>query len=119
MEQAKKKVDFKSVLFLQAIIVVYTFSTVFGKAASGYPFLSGMFLLFIVLDIAVLGVYALLWQQALKRFDLNVAYANRQLVVIWGLVWSALIFKEGITVFNLIGTAVMITGVILVNSDAK
>ncbi len=115
----KKKASLKNIIFLQVIIIIYTFSTVLGKVASGYEFLSGLFILFFALDVVVLGLYAILWQQALKRFDLHVAYANRQLVVIWGLVWSALIFNEGITVYNIIGVVIIVGGVMLVNSDAE
>ena len=70
-------------------------------------------------DFVLLAIYALLWQQALKRFDPNVAYANRSVVIIWSMVWSALIFQERITVANIIGTAIIITGTMLVNTDAE
>ncbi len=119
MQKEQSKASFKSILFLQLIVIVYTFSPLFGKMASGYETMSGMFLLFIVLDVAVLAIYALLWQQALKRFDLHVAYANRSLAIVWGMVWSALILGERITVPNVIGTAIIITGMVLVNTDAE
>lgn len=119
MQKEQRRTNIKSIVFLQLIIILYTFSTVFNNIASGYPFLSGMFILFVGLAVLVLASYALLWQQALKRFDLNVAYANRQLAIIWGLVWSAIIFKEGITTANLIGTAIIVVGVVLVNIDAE
>ena len=120
MEQIKKKTNWRGIVFLQAIIVIYTFSSVFGKMAThGNEFMSTMFIVYVLLDFVLLAVYALLWQQGLKRFDLNVAYANRSVVTIWSLVWSALIFKEGITVFNIVGTAIIITGMVLVNSDAE
>ncbi|MBD5559847.1 MAG: EamA family transporter [Clostridia bacterium] len=111
---------FKAVLVLQAIIVVYTFSGVFGKLATdGHAFMSGPFILYVFLDIAVLGVYALLWQQALKRFELHVAYANRAMATVWGLIWAYLVFGEAITVMNIVGTALILAGTALVNSDAE
>ncbi len=120
MEQTTKKAGWRSVVFLQLIIIVYTFSGVFGKmATNGNEFMSALFILYVVLDVAVLGVYALLWQQALKKFDLHVAYANRSLVTIWSMVWAALIFQERITVYNVIGTALIIAGAMLVNTDAE
>ncbi len=115
-----KKVTFKNIVALQLIIIVYTFSGVFGKMATrGNEFMSTMFIVFIALDFIVLAVYAVLWQQALKRFDLHVAYANRAVAIVWGMVWSAIIFQEGITVFNIIGTIIIIAGTFLVNSDAE
>lgn len=110
----------KNIIFLQLAVIVYTMSGIFGKmATNGNAFMSPAFCVFIALDIVVLGVYALLWQQLLKKFDLHVAYANRSLAIFWSLIWSALIFKEGITVLNIAGTAVIIAGIVLVTSDAE
>ncbi|MEG2626034.1 MAG: EamA family transporter [Christensenella sp.] len=120
MEQTTKKAGWRGIVFLQLIIIVYTFSSVFGKFAThDNEFMSAGFIVFILLDFIVLAVYALLWQQGLKRFDLNVAYANRSVAIVWSMVWAALIFKEGITVANIIGTAIILTGTMLVNTDAK
>ncbi len=120
MEQTRKKVGWRGIVFLQLIIILYTLSGVFGKMATrGNEFMSALFILYVALDVAMLGVYALLWQQGLKRFDLHVAYANRSLATIWSMVWAALIFQERITVPNIIGTAIIITGAMLVNTDAE
>ncbi len=115
---AKKQVQ--AVLYLQGIIIVYTFSGVFGKLATrGHAFMSPEFLLWVFADILVLGIYALLWQQALKRFDLHVAYANRSMATVWGLVWAAVVFGEQVTPMNVAGTACILAGTFLVNADDK
>ena len=120
MTQTKHSNGLKAILVLQAIIIIYTFSGVFGKLATdGNAFMSRPFLLYIFLDLVVLGVYALLWQQALKRFDLHVAYANRAMATVWGLIWAYFIFGEAITVMNVLGTLLILAGTFLVNSDAK
>lgn len=112
--------NLKAVAVLQAIIIIYTFSGVFGKLATdGHAFMSREFILYIFLDVAVLGVYALLWQQALKRFDLHVAYANRAMASVWGLIWAYFIFGETITAMNIIGTVMILGGTFLVNSDVE
>lgn len=116
--ELKGKLGLKSIVILQLIVIVYTFSPFFGKMARMYDFMSGMFILYFVLDFLVLAVYALLWQQALKRFDLHVAYANRAIAIVWGIVWAALFLKEEITVANIIGTVIIIAGMMLVNSNA-
>lgn len=109
-----------SILALQTIIIIYTFSGVFGKLATrGNEWFSTMFFVYVIADFLVLAVYALLWQQALKRFDLHVAYANRAMATVWGLVWAFLIFAESITVWNIVGTAIILAGTFLVNSDVK
>lgn len=114
------KPGIRQIVFLQAISVIYTFSGVFGKLATdGHEFMSPPFILFVLLDFFVLAGYALLWQQALKRVDLHVAYANRAMSTVWGLVWAFIIFSEVITVYNILGTALIVAGTFLVNSDVK
>lgn len=120
MIQEKPHAGIKQILILQAIIVIYTFSGVFGKlATNGHAFLSGEFLLYVFLDFCVLAVYALLWQQALKRFDLHVAYANRAMATVWGIVWAYIVFGETITVMNIAGTVLILAGTFMVNSDVS
>ena len=66
----KKKMDWKSLALLQGIVIIYTLSGVAGKLASGHGFLSTGFILWYGAEILVLGIYAILWQQIIKRFDL-------------------------------------------------
>ena len=33
------------------------------------------------MELFVLGIYAILWQQIIKKFDLTVAYANRGVAI--------------------------------------
>lgn len=95
---------------------VYSIASVFAKMASSQPTLirTG---LFFATEIVSLGIYAIIWQQALKRFPLVVAMSNKGITVIFGLLWSALIFGESISLPNIIGSALVIAGVGLVVSD--
>lgn len=104
----------KKYFFLHTCILLYSVTSLLSKYASGFQFLSGQYILFLVLMVAVLGVYAILWQQAIKGFSPSVAYSNKSVTTIWVLLFSAAIFGEGITLSNVIGTALIITGVILV-----
>ena len=61
----------------------------------------------------VLGVYAILWQQILKRLPLSVAYANRTVTVLFGMIWGALLFEEAITWNMILGAAIIMCGVVL------
>ena len=108
MEPAKKY------LFLHGCILLYSVTSLLSKYASGFEFLSGQYLLLLFLMVAVLGVYAILWQQAIKGFSPSVAYSNKSVTTIWVLLFSVLIFGEEITLGNVIGTALIITGVVLV-----
>ena len=78
MEKKKRKrnVRLKDILVLQAVIVLYTFSSVAAKLASGQEPFSAPFLLFYLAELTILGVYALLWQQLIRKFELSVAYAK-------------------------------------------
>lgn len=102
-------------LLLQAIVVIYTIAGVAGKFAAGYDFMSWGFLLCYGAEILILGVYAILWQQILKRFDLSVAYANRALALVWSMLWAVLLFHERITVMNVVGVLIVLAGTIIVN----
>ena len=114
---SKKKIKVKDILILQLIVLVYTLSGVAGKFASGNEFLSWRFILFYGLELVILGVYALLWQQAIKKFDLSVAYANRAVAILWSMLWAVLFFSEKIKVTNIIGVIIIIAGTIIVNGD--
>ena len=104
-----------NLLRLQLIVIIYTLAGVAGKYAAGYEFLSLGFIICYGIEIVILGVYAILWQQIIKHFDLSVAYANRATALLWSLLWAVLLFHESITVWNLVGAAVVIAGTIIVN----
>ena len=87
IQQQKQRPSWKSWLFLQLIVIIYTLSGVMGKFASAHPFLSLEFILFYGAEIVILGIYAILWQQIIKRFDLSVAYANRSIALLWSMLW--------------------------------
>ena len=90
-----------------------------AKVAASFPWMSPGFFLTYVGELAVLAIYALLWQQIIKKFSLSVAYANRSTAALWALTWSALIFREAITIRNIIGIFVIVMGVYLVNSEGR
>ena len=113
------KPGWKSWLLLQAVVIIYTLSGVAGKFASTHAFLSLPFILFYGAEILILGVYAILWQQIIKRFDLSVAYANRSIALLWSMLWAAILFQERISVQNLIGVAVVIAGTMIVNGGDR
>ena len=113
----EKKVKIKQLVILQAIIMIYTLSSVVAKFASGEEFLTFKFIVFYGLEILILGIYAILWQQIIKKFDLSIAYANKAMSLLWSLLWAILFFKESITVKNVIGVIIVIIGTIIVNSE--
>ena len=84
-----------------------------SKLAAQFPFMSTGFVLCYGGMIVVLGVYAIGWQQGIKRIPLTTAYANRAVTVIWGIVWGALLFDEAVSWQKVAGAAVVLAGVVL------
>jgi len=107
----------KNIIILQAIIMIYTLSTVVAKFAAGEEFLSFKFNLFYGLEIVILGIYAIAWQQIIKKFDISIAYANKAMSLLWSLIWAIIFFREQITINNVIGVIIVILGTMIVNSD--
>jgi len=95
---------------------IYSLASVFSKIASQQSSLWKVFLL-IGIEILFLAVYALLWQQVLKRFQLGVAISNKGITVIFSLMWSAVIFKEQISIQNILGAVIIILGIWVVSSS--
>ena len=75
--------------------------------------LSWPYLFWIAGAIGVMGVYALLWQQVIARMQLSTAYLFKGTSLIFVLLFSALLFGEAITTNNLIGSAIIIAGIVL------
>ena len=47
------------------------------------------------------------------KLESILAFANKAVTVVWGLVWGALFFREAVTPGKLLGAALVIVGVIL------
>lgn len=60
-----------------------------------------------------LGCYAIGWQQVIKRVPLTIAFANKAIIVIWGLIWGKVVFHEKITIGKIIGVSIVVIGVII------
>lgn len=103
----------KKYLILQAALLIYAIGSVPSKLASSESFLSFKFCLYYGLLILSLVIYAILWQQVLKKFPLNIAYANKASTILWSMLVGLLLFNEGITVFNIIGSLIVIVGIVI------
>lgn len=100
-------------IFLHLLLMVYSTSGILSKLASGKTLLSWPFLLLYGGVIVLLGVYALGWQQVLKRVPLSVAYANKAVTVVWGCVWGVLVFREHLSLGKMIGGVLVLAGIAL------
>ena len=104
---------------LHALLLVYSLSGILSKLASSYPFLSFEFFVLYGGMLLILVVYAIAWQQIIKRLPLSVAFANKAVTVVWGIVWGLLFFNERVTVGMVVGAAIVMAGVVLYSSDSS
>lgn len=113
-----KDTRIKECIFLHLVLLIYSGVAVLSKFASDQ---SGVQFLFAYGAVLIcLGIYAILWQFVLKKHSLTFAFANKAIVVVWGIFWGWLFFREEITVQKLLGAVLIIVGiVIVVNDDEK
>lgn len=100
-------------LALIAINLVYACTYICMKMASAHASLSGPYLVWILGAIGVMGIYAVLWQQILARTPLSTAYMYKGTSLVFVLLFSALLFGESITITNVIGSTIIVAGIIL------
>lgn len=107
------KSKIKTLFLLHLLLMVYSMSGICSKLAAGQKFLSFKFCFYYAIIIGLLGVYAIGWQQIIKRLPLTTAFANKAVTVVWGIIWGSVFFQEEITAGKVIGVALVIVGVAL------
>ena len=106
------KSKLKTLFALHLLLMVYSMSGICSKKAADVEFLSPEFCIYYGLIIFLLGLYAIGWQQIIKRLPLTTAFANKAVTVVWGLIWGLLFFSEKITIGKIAGVILVIAGVI-------
>lgn len=109
----KKSSRIGAFVLLHVLMLIYSLDGIMSKLAGAVPFLSIKFILYYGILIVILGIYAIGWQQVIKRLPLTTAFANKAVTVVWGIIWGALVFKEQITVGKVVGAVLVITGVVI------
>lgn len=113
-----KQRSLKDYVFLHLSVLLFSFTSVFTKLASGEFSKNGIYgwklYLFLFLMLLNCFVYALVWQKIISRFELSVAYANKSVYLIWTQVWAVLIFGEVLTIKNILGLIIVFIGVLVV-----
>ncbi|MEG0826092.1 MAG: EamA family transporter [Bacilli bacterium] len=104
-------------IFLHLLLFFFSFCSVFSKLASNSSPFSNNFFIFYGLSLLILGVYAILWQQVLKKMTLTIAFINKAVTIIWGMILGFLIFHEPITYSMIIGSIIVLSGILLVVMD--
>lgn len=103
----------RALVALHVMLAVYSLSSVCAKLAAGFDFMSLGFIACYGGMIALLGVYAIGWQQVIKRLPLTYAYANKAVTVLWGIVWGVILFQERVSPLKILGALIVLVGVVL------
>lgn len=113
----------KYYLGMQILNIIYSLSSVILKLASvawkSQGLLNGKMLLYMMIFVLLMGIYAFFWQKVIKRISLSTAYLSKGLNLFWTLLWAKLIFGELITIPNLLGTGIIFYGTLMVTADEK
>lgn len=117
VEADTKQTNLCSIFLMQSSALLFSFSNVFSKFAAMKPFLSFEFVVLYACSLGIMFLYAILWQQILKRVSMIVAYSNRLVAMIWGVVWGCIIFGEKISSTNIIGTGIIFVGLYIMESS--
>lgn len=117
MTEQKTENRGKILILLALSLVIQSLSSVFIKYAGMYETMSREFIIFYALAIGCLGVYAIMWQFLLEMIPLTTAYLRKGILYILILFWSVLLFKEQITINNIIGSIIIIVGISLHGMD--
>lgn len=100
-------------LSLIGVNVLYASTTLFSKYAAQQEFLSVPYCFGLCGTIGVIGLYAICWQQILKRIELSTAYMFKGTSLIFVMLLAFAIFGEAITMMNIIGACVIVLGITL------
>lgn len=106
-------------LILHFLFIIYACNTVLGRMAAPYTWDDWHRYAYLGGVLFLLGIYAIGWQIILKKFTLGVAYANRSMVVIWGILLAWLCLDEPLSRTLLLGAGFIVSGILLVSSEEK
>lgn len=100
-------------IVLIGINLLYACVSLFTKYASQHVFMSWNYLLGLIGAVGIMGLYAILWQQVLKRIELSMAYMFKGTSIVFIMLLAYALFGEQITWNNIIGTTIIIIGIVL------
>ena len=101
-------------VILHIILALFSVGGIFSKLAAAEDALSLRWMMYYGAVLFILFIYAIAWQQIIKKMPIVTAYANKAVMVIWGIVWGLIFFGEAITIPKIIGAVIIIAGVYLV-----
>jgi drug/metabolite transporter (DMT)-like permease len=103
----------RDIVVLVGINLLYACVGICTKMAAMSEPLSWPYLLWFIGAVGIIGAYAVLWQQVLRRVELSTAYMFKGTTLIFTMLIAALLFGESITVMNIIVSVIIVTGITL------
>lgn len=113
MEKKTGRSKIITLCLLHLMLMVYSLGGIFSKRAAGEAFLSFGFCFNYGAVLFLLVIYAVVWQQIIKRLPLTTAFANKAVTLLWGILWGKIFFEESITAGKIVGVIMVMAGVIL------
>lgn len=115
----KKKMNIKNIVMLEIAFFIYALSSLCSKTAASNNQSMWHLLFFYGLSLCMLGVYAIIWQQVLKKMELTIAFSNKGITIIWGILFGSIFFHEKITIGMIVGSIFVIAGIVLMMKEKE
>lgn len=100
-------------------ILIESFSSVFLKLAGMQNEFNLKYLFFFACAVAVMAIYAVMWQLILEHMPLTTAYMRKGISYVMVFIWAVVIFKETLTIFNIVGMIIILIGMVVSFSDVE
>lgn len=118
-QQSNKKTKLNSIFFMHTAFLIYCLYPLLGKFATRYELLSFPFMALYFVVFGVLFVYAILWQQVLKKIPLTTAIANKSITIVWGVLFGLLFFEEKVSLKMAVGAALILSGILILSTEKE
>ena len=99
--------------YLVGVNVLYASVSIATKYASQHEFMSKAYFIGVIGAVLLLGLYAICWQQILKRMELSTAYMFKGTSLIFVMLLALLFLGETISYLNIVGAMVIVVGIVL------
>ena len=111
------EVPLKWFVLLHLSLVLNSLAGTASKLAGRQKFLSFRFMFWYGVMLLITMAFAFAWQQILKNMSLTFAFTNKPITIVWGLIWGVTIFRETLTWKMILGSAIILIGIIVGVSD--
>ena len=102
---------------MHIVLLLYSLGSIVSKCAANEKVFSVEFVVLYGIKMLNLFLYAILWQQVLKRFSLTTAFANKTVTIIWGLILGLLFFGETVSLLQIVGSIIIMIGICVAVSE--